>query len=177
MSVERLQPERRTQVGHEEYRGRECAIGKRELGSAREAAIGEHLLELADAILEVGHFLADYFFVARLRIHLAEQRTQRRLEVQVVEAGEDSHLGAALWAPRQQRRSRILILEVLVNYLGLGDEQTVGLERWNFAEHIDLRVFGGAELASRNRRHLDVESLLINDEPGLGGKVGEIHTI
>src|SRR5208282_6390618 len=95
MSVERLDPEEGHQVGHEEHRRRERTIGEREVGAAREAAIGDHLFELVHAVFEVGQLFADELFVAGLRVHLVEQRTQRRLEVEVVESGQDSHFGAA----------------------------------------------------------------------------------
>src|SRR5208282_1031422 len=177
MSVERDDPEDGHQVGHEEHRRRERTIGEREVGAAREAASGEHLFELVEAVFEVGHLLADKLFVASLRIHLVEQRTQRRLEIEVVESGQDSHFGAALGALGKQRRSRVLVLEILVDDLGLGDEQAVGFERRGFTERIDLRVFGGVEIAAGNRRHLYVESLFVDDEPALGGEVGEIHVV
>src|SRR5208337_5055160 len=149
-TVERLGAESGQQVGREEHRRRERAIGEREVGAASEAAVGEHLFELVEAMLEVGHLLADELFVASLRIHLAEQRTQGRLEVEVVEARKNSDPRAALGAFGEQRRSRVLVLEVLVYDLGLGDKQAVGVERRSLAERIDLGVFGGAETAARN---------------------------
>src|SRR5579862_1283781 len=85
--------------------------------------------------------------------------------------------GAALRTLRQQRRRRVLVLEVFVDHLGFGDDHAVGVERGGFTERIDLRVFGGAELAAGDRSDLDVESLFVNDEPGLGGEVGEIDVV
>src|ERR1700689_2112230 len=122
MSVERLDAEGGSEIGDEEKRRRERAIRQSEFGSAREADICKHLLELVDAILEVGQLLADKFFVASLRIQLTEQRAQRRLKVQVMESRDDSHLRAPFRALGHQRRRRILVLEVLVDNFGLGDE-------------------------------------------------------
>src|SRR6202171_2122828 len=135
-SLERLRAESREQVGREEHRRRECAIGQRELGAACEAAVSDDLLKLIEPVLELGNLFADDLFVASLRIHLSEQRAQRWLEIEVVEAGDDSHLRAALGALRQQRRSWELVFQVLVDDFGFGNQQSVRIGRWSLSEYV-----------------------------------------
>src|SRR5882757_9280982 len=60
--LKRLRAESREQVGREEHCRRECAIRQREVGAACEAAVSDDLLELIEAVLELGHLLADHLF-------------------------------------------------------------------------------------------------------------------
>lgn len=76
-----------------------------------------------------------------------------------------------------QRGSRELVFEVLVDGLGLGDDQPVPIERRGLAERIDLQIVADLRSLPGIWNDLDLRAFFVNRNPALGREVGKIHVV
>src|SRR6516162_9996157 len=76
------------QVYGEERGRRQRAVCQGKVGAGGKSAIGQHLLELVEASVELGELVVDDLLVAGLGIHVRKQGAQRRFKVQIVKTGE-----------------------------------------------------------------------------------------
>jgi len=131
-------------------------------------------------MFEVGYLLADKLFQSRVFGFIWPNSARSgRLEVQVVEPGEDSDLGAALLGSFGSRGG--------VGYLSSryslmtsdsGMSRPSASSAGVLPSGLIFAYSGELSAAARNRPLSSMLSpLLINDEPGLGGEIGEIHVV
>src|SRR5262249_18401393 len=161
----------------EERGRRQRAIRQRKVGAGGKAAIGQHLLELGEGGGVLGGGFVGHLLLAGLGIHLREQCAQRGFQVEIVKARERPYPRAALGRLRQQRRRRKFFFQVLIDGFRLWNHHTVSIEGGNFAERIQLQVFGGFGVVARNRDDVDLGALVINRDPAFGREIRKIHVV
>ena len=168
-----LRASRRAEHRHDAHQKkrirRECAVGEREGVADGIRRTSEKRLQLIEPQRQLPQALADEFLVPRLRIHLPEERRQRRDEIEVEKTRHEAHARALERCRGTQRRRGMRVLEVLADDFTLGKDHAFDVQRGHLADRIDAAPFVRAEPARRLRQR-DVEPLRVDLDPAARGE-------